>query len=540
MATMAMDTVQKTKLSSIFLALICSNSVFAGEWQFDPSIVINETYTDNVGITTSNERSSLVSQTGINIESVYKAQQAIVNFSSTSSYAFYSHDHDLDNDYHTIASDARIQLWPNGLILFAGIDIDNQSRNGSRNALADIVSADTVQVENYRGGVEYNINNSNIILNSSVGYLQTNSEDNIGNREGVHILARSTNGSGARHIFWDFDHNYQELKNNTQDGKLHQSEVKVGLITNYKVNPFLRYYDEDNSGNIGSANNSIESSAYGLGIRWLISSRLYLDASYNKPIGNKLDLDGSKQKEYINAAIKWQPSIRTSLAANISERFFGNSYGLNFIHRNRRLTNTISYVEDVQTLTRDSFVSEIIGYYLCPSSDSTTISDCKLQDGTTILPDNPNDPNDQGYSLFPIQDFVLVEDNAFSLNKTLTWNSTLELARTTVNFNANIRNRENLDTRVKDESSSIALRASRKISGRSNFSVDLSYNESNLQIDTTQERIDRYRRYQLSYDKSLNSALSINFAVSYLNRSSDNATFNYKEGRLSAKITKGF
>ena len=38
------------------------------------------------------------------------------------------------------------------------------------------------------------------------------------------------------------------------------------------------------------------------------------------------------------------------LEASFSERFYGDSYGLNFTHRNKRLTNTVSYVEDIQTL----------------------------------------------------------------------------------------------------------------------------------------------------------------------------------------------
>jgi len=34
--------------------------------------------------------------------------------------------------------------------------------------------------------------------------------------------------------------------------------------------------------------------------------------------------------------------------------------------------------------------------------------------------------------------------------------------------------------------------------------------------------------------------LSFDLSVSYLNRSSDNLTQNYQEGRIGAKITKGF
>ena len=540
MAITAMGMAHKTKLSAVCVALICSNFANAGDWQFDPSINIDETYTDNVRLTTNNEQSSLVTQAGLSLESTYKAQQAEFNFSSESIYALYSHDHELDNDYHTVSSDLRAQLWPNGIIFYARVDISNQSRNGNRNALADIVSADTVQVENYSGGFEYNINNSAFILNSSIGYQQTKSEDNIGNREGIFTQFKSTNGTGARHVFWEIDHSYQEQENNNQQGKQSQSEVKLGLISDFIVNPFVRYYNEDNSGDLNNNNRSIESNSYGLGLRWLISPRLRLDASYNQPIGNKLDIDEDEQKPYVNASVQWQPSSRTKLSANISERFYGTSYGLDFSHRNRRLTNTLSYVEDIQTFTRNNFVANIVGFYFCPTNTVTSIGDCILRDNGNIFPDNPDDPDNPGFQIFPIQNFTLVEDNSFSLNKTLNWSSTLSLARTTIKFNVNHQNRENLDTFNEDEQKSASFGVSRKISGRSNVSFNLSYTESSLQIDTNLERTDRYRSYQLSYEKSLNSALSIDLALSYLNRNSDDAFSNYEEGRISAKITKGF
>ncbi len=540
MAITAMGMAHKTKLSAVCIALICSKLAVAGEWQFDPSIIVDETYSDNVGLTTNNEQSSLVTQVGLSIESTYKAQQAEFNFSSESIYALYSHDHDLDSDYQTLSSDLRIQLWPNGIVVYGGVDIANQSRNGSRNALADIVSADTVQVETYSGGLEYNIDNSDFIVNSSIGYRETNSEDNIGNQKGINSRITSTNGTGARHVFWEVEHDYQDLENNNQKGKQSQSEVKIGWITGYGLNPFLRYYDEDNSGDINNSNRSIESNSYGLGVRWLITPRLALNVSYNQPIGDNLDLDGDEQEAYVNASVQWQPSPRTKLTANISERFYGTSYGLDFTHRNKRLTNSISYVEDVQTFTRNNFAANLVGFYFCPSSNITSVADCIIKDEGTIFPDNPNEPDNPGFQLFPIQDFTLVEDNVFSLNKTLNWSSVLALPRTTISFTANHQNRENLETFNEDERSASSLNVSRKVSGRSSISFDLSYTETNLQIDTEFERIDRYRRYEISYQKSLNSALSFDLSLSYLNRASDNALFNYEEGRVSAKVTKGF
>ena len=114
------------------------------------------------------------------------------------------------------------------------------------------------------------------------------------------------------------------------------------------------------------------------------------------------------------------------------------------------------------------------------------------------------------------------------------------MPRTTFTLIARKENRENLDTRIEDDNSYISVSIKRRVSGRSNVNLQMSYTDTNLQIDTEQERQDKYRRYQVGYEKSLNSTLSFNIDFSYVNRTSNDFTLNYKEGRVSAKITKGF
>ena len=532
MATMVMDMTQKAKVSFFCLSLLSAPLAYAGEWNFDPSLKVNETYTDNVGLSSLRTQSSLVSQTGVALESTYKAKQLSFNLASDSTYAFYSHDHELDNDYHTLSSDIAYQLWPNGIKLIASADIRNSARNSSRNSLADIVSADTVRVENYQGGLSYDILNSDFLINSSVLYNLDQSEDNIGDREGYGFVFTSQNGTSARHIFWNAQHKYQTLENNGLEGKISESEVKVGLISEYHINPFVRYYHEENSGNINNSQNNAKFNSYGAGIRWLISPRLFIDISYNKPTGSALNIDGKEQKNYVDTYIKWQPSSRTTLSTNFSERFYGNSYGLELTHRNKRLTNSISYIEDVQTLTRDNYNPVLIGQFWCPPGLVDDLSKCLVSNDTTIVPGD--------YVLNQISEFELVEDNTFSLNKTLQWTSTFTLPRTVFEFSAYRNSRENLDSRIEDKNMNASFSISRKVSGNSNINVDLSYNETNFRIGTLEERQDRYRRYQIGYDKKLNSSLSFGIDLSYLDRGSDNATLDYDESRISAQITKGF
>ena len=531
MATTAMATVRNNVFALSTLALAISSASNAGEFSFTPKLSLEETYSDNVELTRHNEISSLVSQAGILFDANYASQHLQLDWRSTSKYAFFSHNHDQDDDYHTLQSNLAFTLWPNGITLTAGADISNQSRDGSQNALADIISGDTVRVERYTSGILYNVNNSDFVIDSAANYLLTETEDGIGEQEGWQASLSSRNGVSARILFWDANGTFQNTENNQREGEYYQAEVKVGVITPYKIIPFLRYYDENNTGNLGGSR-ATESNSYGAGIRWLITPRLKFDLSYNKPVEDSTDIDGNEQGNYWDTLIQWQPTTRTQLSLGASERFYGDSYNAEFTHRNRRLTNSIAYTEEVQSFTRNNFNQVSLGSFWCPDNFSDNFNDCFVADGQTIDVNN--------HRLVTISDVEIVDDDVFSLNKNLQWTSELALPRTTFTLRINGNQRENLETRVKDENVFIAFNTSRKISGRSSLKLNLSFSETHYQIGEESERKDRYRKYDIAYEKSMNSKLKANFNVGFINRSSENITLNYEEARVGLQITKEF
>jgi len=532
MAIMVMDTaLNKKKLAVVIFAVLSANT-YAGEWQFQPKLLIDETYSDNVNLSVSDGTSSLVSQTGIEIETLFSSKKLEFSFSSTSLYAMYSHDHNTDDDFHTLNSNFRLKLAPNGLALIGSAAISNKSRDFTRNALADIVSADTVRVETYSSGLEYKINNRDFILDSAIQYQTTKSEDKIGESEGHAISLSTTNGSAARNIYWDGTLEFADSSNQGRDGQLFKGEMKIGLITNYNITPFLRYYDETNEGNLANNISSLESDSYGGGLRWLIMPKLLIDVSYNTPTGTQLDLDGNEQDDYTAASIRWEPSQRTKLTIDYGKRFYGESYGLDFSHKNKRLTNTISYAEDVRAFTRNNYESVALGAFWCPQGEITDTSTCFVN--------NDDNLNFDDYQLINLRDFVLVEDLAMSLNKELKWSSELALSRTTFSLSLSSLTRENLDTRVEDENQNASLSIKRTVSGKSNLNLSIEYTDNHLSLKQENERRDRYRRYSLEYDKSLNSRLTVTLGLSHLNRSSTTQSFNYEEDRVYLKVSKGF
>jgi len=532
MAIMVMDmALNKKALAAIVFAILSANTL-AGEWQFTPSLVLDETYSDNVNLSVNNNTSSLVSQTGIQLSSIFSSKKLEFTLASKSLYAMYSHDHNADDDFHTLNTNFRLKLAPKGLAFIGNAEISNHARNSSTNALADIVSGDTARVENYSSGLEYTINNSAVLLNSRFQYQTTISEDNIGERDGYTVQLTTMNGSSARHIYWEGTSGFSSYTNHGREGKLFTGEIKLGLMTNYKISPFLRYYDETNEGDLFNNNSSIESDSYGSGLRWLITPKLLLDISYNTPTGTQLDFDGEEIEDYTAASIRWEPSQRTLLTIDYGQRFYGESYGLNLAHKNKRLTNTITYLEDVKAFTRNNYESVAQGAYWCPQGEIIDTSSCFVSNDENI--------NFDDYQLISLSKLVLVEDQALSLNKQLSWSSTLALPRTTFNLSISSLSRENLSTRIEDENQSASFSIKRKLSGKSNIQLSLGYTENHHLLKQDNEQQDRYRRYSLEYDKSLNSRLSVILGLSHTNRSSTTQSFNYEEDRVYLKVSKGF
>ncbi|MFQ3192405.1 MAG: hypothetical protein ACI936_003557 [Paraglaciecola sp.] len=532
MATMVMDkALNKTVLAAAIFATLSVNT-FAGEWQFTPQLINDETYTDNVNLSVNDKTSSLVSQTGVELSTLFSSKKLDFTFDAKSLYAIYTHDHDTDDDYHTLDSSFRLKLGPKGLSLIGSAEISNQTRNNSRNALADIVSGDTIRVENYLGGFQYTLNNSAFIVDSGIQYQTTKSQDGIGELEGYVVNFLSENGTAARNVYWDMSFEYSDATNQGRDGKLFKGEVKIGLITGYKIAPFIRYYEETNKGDLFNNNSSFGSDYYGVGLRWLISPRLLLDLSYNTPTHTKLDLDGEEQQNSAAAKIRWEPSQRTTLIIDYGQRFYGESYGFDFVHKNKSLTNTITYFEEVQAFTRNNYESVALGSFLCPKSDIADFSTCFVNNNDNIDLDN--------YQLVSLNEFVLVEDLDLSLNKELQWSSELALPRTTFSVLLSKLTHENLNTRTQDENKRASFAIKRKVSGRSNINLMLEYTDTHFLLAQENGRKDRYRRYSLEYDKSLNSKLTVKLGLSHLNRSSTIQPFNYEEDRITLNLSKGF
>ena len=537
MAIMAMATARKINNSrlhhvlTLLSFLTLSSSTMAGEWQFVPNFAIEETYTDNVELTTFDPTSSLVSQAIIGLDTDYQSRLTNFNFTGDYRELFYSHDSDINDSYLTLDTQGQFLLWASGPELIATAVVDNINRNSAQNGISDLISGDTIQAEYYSAGIRYNVNNPTFAVESSLIYDISRFEDGIGEYNGVSAILNTQNSNNARSAFWQlassFSTRSQDFSGETRTGEQYMVDAQLGLITSWNINPFIRFYDEDFSGDL-STQSQPTTSSWGPGVRWLVSQHLFLDLSYNYVV------DDTVSDDYVAASIQWEPSARTSLTASYSQRFFGDSYNLNLQHRTKRLTNTMTYDESLEVFDRNNYEQIDLGIYWCPP-------DATIESVANCFVESDQQSTDQ-FQLVNFFSLEPVESNEFSLNKRFAWNSKLQLARTSFAFDSFATRREGLESKVVDDTLGASFTITRRISGKSDLTFLAKYDylifDKNNPEGSRQE--DHYRTVSATYTKDLASSLSTHFTLQHVNRDSNVDHYTYDEVRAIINITKEF
>jgi uncharacterized protein (PEP-CTERM system associated) len=479
----------------ILFSFLIPCSVFAGDWKLAPSINLNETFTDNLELTSLDNTSSFVTQTIAGLNATYESNLTDLQLSGTKIYSLYSHDSKLNDDSQTLNINGQHAFWIGGPALTASASITNISQNNSRNGLSDLISGDTIEKKDYSTGLQYNFGNSSYSVKSNINYSISRAEDGIGESNGFTSTLSTENGNNARHLYWQMGANYTKRRQQQtdNDGENYTVEALVGAITSWNLNPFVRYYDENIQGTSANSNQNTTSS-WGPGVRWLATPHIIIDLSYN------FVADETVSDDYIDTSIQWEPSARTSLLLGYSQRFFGHAYNLDFKHKTKRLTNSITYNETLEVFDRSSYQ--------------------EIEPGV----------------------LELIESDEFSLNKRFAWSSQLQLSRTSFGMDISANERSSLEANVVDDTLDANINVTRTVSPKSSLSLSMAFNYSIFDKDnpTGARQEDYYRTVSATFSRTFASSLLCNFTVKHLNRNSSIDRFSYNEIRAIINITKEF
>lgn len=487
-----MDTAKKKALAVSFNAvLFASCPTFAAELTLTPQVFFTSTYSDNVELAAKeNEEDAFVGTIGAGLTSQAEFAGGSMALAYTARQTTYSHDSDRNEFYNELYFDAEKQL-KNGLYVDSSASITPVSRGADVNTLTDYISGDSVERQSYTVGLGYRTNpHSRIDFDLHLAASMVRYEDEIADNDSQQITMAFRNGRAEKRAFWLYELSYRSIDSDTTSNSNtdQQHRIELGLQAIYGWSPFIHFYSERYEQDL-SASLTRENMRVGPGVRYYWRQGSYIEVNYN------FDLDDEPDDvDYLGAALRVQPSRRTLLTADYSKRYFGDAFSFSLSHRTKRLTNSITYREEPTSYNRDFFQSEDL-----------------LQ--------------------------------TYRLEKRLQWDTDFVLRRTSYRFSMS-RIESSGFSDLSDEREDIrhqaSLTASRQIKRTLAASLQLTYEDNQLERQQSQQRNDEYWWAEATLRYQFVAGLSLQGGVRIAQRNTDEVVNEFNENRIYLNLYKTF
>lgn len=479
--------IRKNRICLFVSVLLATHNSFAADVKITPRVETELTYTDNVDLTASDEQSSEITSLLAGIEMKADGNDGNLSLDYQIQQLLYSYNSDKNELYNELEFSADKGLFSStNLRGNVSASISNVARNIRSNASTDVTTADTVESRDASVGLSYQSNPSGLmdLFTSIDGSIESN-DDNIGNNNTFEGSIVGTQGRSIKTYFWSVDQHYETThgKDGEESTESIELDQELGLQQLNGFSPYLHYYYEDYSGQSGD--DSADSSSWGPGVKYYLTRHSYIDIGYDF----SLDDDNS---DFWRGGLHLNPSARTLLDFGYTKRFYGDAYSFSLTHSTRRMTNSITYQEEVSNYNRDLYIA-----------------------GNQI--------------------------EQLNISKTLTWTSSLDFRRSTFTLDLSSEKQQSFsdilqNTDVDTYSSELSI--DHNLTRNTTISPGFTYKYYDFysQGQTTQK--DYYRKWNLDLTHNFADDLSMDFGLSYEDRSSTENSAEYQESRVNINIRK--
>lgn len=486
---MAMILRTKRNRSYLLGCLLWCNLGFAADITVTPNVEGGITYTDNIDLSASDEQSSEITSlsAGVKLESKGNDGNASLDYSIEQLY--YSSDSSKNELFQELSLDAdKGLLFQNRFRGDVSASITNIASDITNNASNDVSRGGTIENKSASVGFSYQTNPDGMVdLDARVDGSIDDYEDSVGNNTSYSSQLYFAQGRAVKRYFWTTNYTYEKTlgRGTAGDTSSLTLDQELGIQSVHNLSPYVHLYYEDYSGQ--SSNDSADSSSWGPGVKYYLDRNSYISLGYDFALDDE-------SSDHWRGSVVLIPTDRTRLQFDYTQRFFGDAYEFSLSHRNRRWTNEISYTEEVTNYERDLFVA-----------------------GNRI------------------------ED--LSLSKQLTWNSSLELRRTTFSLDMSADNQQAIRTLSSDTETdiySIEISVSHNLSRKTTVTPSFMFENYDFQRAGTTYQKDYYRDLAFELEHDFTDEFSASMELSYTDRSSTNFASEYQENRIYVNVRKEF
>jgi uncharacterized protein (PEP-CTERM system associated) len=495
MASMASNrnnpSANRVALAGCLFALLVSAQSGAGNVKFNPTLTLNERYSDNIALTSNGQIDSFMTEVRPGFTLTSQGARGDISVDYGLQALMYSHDSDANSHNNQLAA----KLNSNWLDERFFIEADARIAQQNANSTATL------------GTGNYNISN-NRSETLSFGFAPS-WRSRFGNDATLDARWRST---------------YVDSDSTSLPGTASNS-INLGLTSGsaFKRVPWNLAY-QIRSSDASSGNGNRNSSVSG-GLGYVFSRKTRMNLTMGKDFNNGSTSGFNKVSGgFWNVGVDWAPTLRTHLGATVGNRYGGNSFGLDFSHRTRKSTWALKYTEAISD-AYDQLNGEDV--YLCDGPIQVSVPAGTLPDFGVCKNPQLIDPFLPGTSLA----------RESTLTKNWTGSTSYKLGKSVFSLNLQKSQRKLLATAGNDPDDTYRLGGNWSLRLGPRLSSTLSLSSSHAETAASQSD-DWSVAWLMSYQ--LTRQASSVLELRRVERDTDSTTGPFQENSVSARLNMSF
>ncbi len=487
------------QLPLIWVASV-ANNLSAAEWTIDSGISTGLTYTDNVDLDNTGQKSDLIATLTPNISLSGKGARANVELAAS--------------------------------VQFKDLSGASDSRNTQLQANADIELVENLLFFESNATVTQNV----LDPNSASGSDNLN---NTGNTAATRSIRLSPYVAGRLKRFATYEarYTYDEVSaSDTAYGGSSSDHVLLALNSGQKFGKFSWGVRGDYRSTETEQSSSSENKTLNLSLGYQVNRKWQVNGNLGKEWNDADSIQRDANGFTWDLGAVWTPSVRTNLDFGLGERYFGSTKRLSFSHVNKRVTWVASYTQsltDAHTLlTEQDVLSEYgpaaraVNYILGTQLSTAYLIEQGLRPNLTFA-----GPQTVAGIMAAVNTSAFV-DQRFSTS--FIWKG----RRTTLTVNGDHSTQTYEDSSLETEVLGLGLTLTRRLSGLITADANINWNET--ESIGTQNTSSETLRLGAGISQQLGQHTDLRLNYSYSERDSNQASQGYEENRLALTLMHNF
>lgn len=317
-----------------------------GEWQFEVGINSNETYTDNVALSSAHKQSDFVTDVSPYVSAKKDGAHLKVDARYAMQNLFYLNDSSRNTVYHQLASHANAELLPKNLFLDVAANVSQQQTSALAASGVDNTNAtgNTTNVYNLTITPYWQQRfGSAATLFARYSHAENRNSGSVVSNNATDSLNVGVNsGSDFKQLSWGVNYAEQQVNN------VSRSDTAFNTI----------------SGNLGYALTSHLKATLTGG---------YEDNQYEATGGN------TTKGGFWDARITWVPGRLSKYELGYGDHYYGKNIFGSFTHQTPHTTWDVSYTEAVTTSSSNSAYNNGTNNFVYQTNSSLTAGTLSTQ-----------------------------------------------------------------------------------------------------------------------------------------------------------------